>query len=161
MDEKLIDAQAGFRGGRSRSNQIFALRILLEKVIGQQMSMMLNFIDFEKAFDSLHWESPWKIMSMYHIPDKYIHLIKDLYQRNECFVMVDGQETEWFSLQTGVRQDCILCHFLFCLAIDWLMKVSVDEKENGIKIGTTTWLDDLDFVDHIVLLSQDSEKMQD
>ena len=98
---------------------------------------------------------------MYHIPDKYIHLIKDLCQRNECCVMVDGQETEWFSLQTRVRQDCILCNFLFCLARDWLVRVSVDEKENGIKIGRTTWLDDLDFADHIVLLSPDSEKMQD
>ena len=41
------------------------------------------------------------------------------------------------------------------------MKVSVGEKENVIKIGRTTWLDDLYIADHIVLLSPDSEKMQD
>ena len=35
---------------------------------------------FEKAFDSVHRESLWKIMESYGIPCKIIHMVQILYE---------------------------------------------------------------------------------
>ena len=50
--EKIIaEEQAGFRAGRSTTEQIFILRILYEKYLQHQQDLYHVFIDFKKAFD--------------------------------------------------------------------------------------------------------------
>ena len=53
LDEKLREEQAGFRVGRSCTDQIATLRIIVEQSIERQSSLYINFIDFETAFDSI------------------------------------------------------------------------------------------------------------
>ena len=55
VDEKLREQQAGFRKDRSCTDQIAALRIIIEQSLDWNTSLFLNFVDFEKAFDSLEW----------------------------------------------------------------------------------------------------------
>ena len=52
VDEKLREQQAGFRKDRSCTEQIAALRIIIE----QSLEWNTSFVDFEKAFDSLDRE---------------------------------------------------------------------------------------------------------
>ena len=68
LDSLLRENQAGFRNGRSCSEQIFTTRQLIEQSIEWQSNLVLNFIDFKKAFDSVHRESLWKILELYWIP---------------------------------------------------------------------------------------------
>ena len=50
--EKIIaEEQAGFRPGRSTTEQIFNLRILCERYLQHQQDLYHVFIDFKKAFD--------------------------------------------------------------------------------------------------------------
>ena len=50
--EKIVaEEQAGFRAGRSTTEQIFNLRILCEKYFQHQQDLYHAFIDFRKAFD--------------------------------------------------------------------------------------------------------------
>ena len=50
--EKIIaEEQAGFRPGRSTTEQIFDLRILCERYLQHQQDLYHVFIDFKKAFD--------------------------------------------------------------------------------------------------------------
>ena len=50
--EKIIaEEEAGFRAGRSTTEQIFNLRILCEKYLQHQQDLYHVFIDFKKAFD--------------------------------------------------------------------------------------------------------------
>ena len=50
--EKIIaEEQAGFRAGRSTTEQIFNLRILCAKYLQHQQDLYHIFIDFKKAFD--------------------------------------------------------------------------------------------------------------
>ena len=52
LAEKIIAAeQAGFRAGRSTTEQIFSLRILCEKYLQHQQDLYHVFIDFKKAFE--------------------------------------------------------------------------------------------------------------
>ena len=47
----IAEEQAGFRAGRSTTQQIFNLRILCEKYLQHQQDLYHVFIDFKKAFD--------------------------------------------------------------------------------------------------------------
>ena len=68
VNSKLRDEEAGFRSGRGTVEQIFILRNIVEQVVEWQATLYIKFVDFEKAFDSLHRESLWKIMESYRIP---------------------------------------------------------------------------------------------
>ena len=55
--EKIIaEEQAGFRAGRSTTEQIFNLRILCEKYLQHRQDLYHVFIDFKKAFDRVCWQ---------------------------------------------------------------------------------------------------------
>ena len=47
----IAEEQAGFRPGRSTTEQIFNLRILYERCLQRQQDLYHFFIDFKKAFD--------------------------------------------------------------------------------------------------------------
>ena len=53
IEEKLREEQAGFRGGRSTVDQVFALRQILEKRWEYALPVYCAFIDLEKAYDSV------------------------------------------------------------------------------------------------------------
>ena len=61
MDEHLREQQAGFREGRTRCEQIFTQRYKVEQCDKLQQKLNINFMDFKKAFDSVHRESLWQI----------------------------------------------------------------------------------------------------
>ena len=65
LDAKLREVQAGFRAGRSCMDQITTLRIIVEQSIEWQSSLYINFIDFEKAFDSISREVLWRLLRHY------------------------------------------------------------------------------------------------
>ena len=52
MDAKLRDAQAEFRKGRSCTDYIATLQIIVEQSVEWQSSACICFMDFQKAFDS-------------------------------------------------------------------------------------------------------------
>ena len=58
-EEILAEEQAGFRAGRSTTEQIFNLRILCEKYLQHQQNLYHVFIDFKKAFDRVWHAALW------------------------------------------------------------------------------------------------------
>ena len=131
VESKLRKEQAGFRPGRGTTEQIFILRNIIEQLIEWQSSLYINFIDFEKAFDSLHRDSLRLIMRSYGIPAKIINMAKALYDDLECAV-VDGQDTtEWFKIKTGAKQGCNMSDVLFLLVVDWVMRNALQEGNTG------------------------------
>nr|KAG5699212.1 hypothetical protein BaRGS_012733 [Batillaria attramentaria] len=139
VDPMLRDQQAGFRGN----------------------SLYINFIDYEKAFDSVDREALWKLLRHYGVPGKIISLIRCTYQDMSCRIAHAGQLSESFEVKTGVRQGCLLSPFLFLLVIDGIMKTTTAGRKNGIQWTLWTQLDDLDFADDLALLSHSHSQMQD
>ncbi len=122
--------------------------------------LYLVFIDFEKAFDSLHRASLWKILRNYGIPKKLVNVIQSLYESFECSFIHNSELTEPFLVETGVRQGCILSPILFSLAIDWLMRSITQGKSQGIQWTLTSLLEDLDYADDLGLLSHKHQDIQ-
>ena len=55
-EKSIAEEQAGFRAGRSTTEQIFNLRILCEKYLQHRQDLYHVFIDFKKAFDRVCWQ---------------------------------------------------------------------------------------------------------
>jgi hypothetical protein len=80
VDLKLRDQQAGFRRNRLCADQIASLRIIIEQSREWKSPLYVNFIDYEKAFDSVDREILWKILRHYGIPEKLVSHLQHLLQ---------------------------------------------------------------------------------
>lgn len=65
-EEILSEEQAGFRPKRSTTEQIFNLRLLIEKHLQHQHDLYHNFIEFKKAFDRVWHEGLWQVLRHYN-----------------------------------------------------------------------------------------------
>ena len=72
VDSILREEQAGFRPGRSCCDQIFVLRSILEECLEWNTPLTIKFIDFQKAFDSIHRPTLWNILKEYGVPERYV-----------------------------------------------------------------------------------------
>ena len=122
VDEMIRQEQAGFRSGRGASEQIFALRSILEQCQEWQATVYINFVDFSKAFDSIIRERLWDIMGQYGIPEIFVRTFKALYHQSSSCVTEGGRYSSWFEVKSGVRQGCVMSGFIFVLIMDWVMR---------------------------------------
>ena len=52
---------------------------------------------------------------------KITSLIEAMYDNVDCAVVINGQLTEWFRVEIGVRQGCLLTPILFSLFLEFVM----------------------------------------
>jgi len=109
------------------------LRQIIEKVTEGRRPVTVNFIDFRKAFDSIHRPALWKILQQYGLPTNIVTVIQKLYKESSSAVRVNGDTSSWFQVETGVRQGCILSPLLFAIATDWVLWRTTDNSTGGIK----------------------------
>ena len=57
IDVNLHQEQSGFRRGKGCMDQIFSLRKIIEQSTEWNSPLYIGFIDFNKAFDSIHHET--------------------------------------------------------------------------------------------------------
>ena len=95
--EKVIaEEQAGFRAGRSPTEQNFNLRILCEKYLKHPQDLCHVFIDFMKAFDRVLLAALWATMKKYNISANLIRVMKFIYDKATSAVLFNGIIGDWF-----------------------------------------------------------------
>ncbi|XP_077866228.1 uncharacterized protein LOC144353822 [Saccoglossus kowalevskii] len=124
----------------------------MEQCLEWNASLFINYIDYKKAFDSVHRDSLWRILGAYGIHPKFTQLIKTIYVDFECSIIQNNALSDWFKVESGVRQRCILSPMLFLITLDWVMRNTTVGKARGIQWSMFSKLDDLDFADDIALL---------
>ena len=122
--------------------------------------LYINFIDIEKAFDSVSREVLWLLLWHYGIPVKIVTIIKALHEGFSAQVVPNGQKTEPLSMRTEVRQGCLLLPLLFLVTLDWVTRTAFARK-HGIQWSLTASLEDLGFADDLALLSHRIQDMKD
>lgn len=65
----LPESQHGFRKGCRTIDTVFLARQLQERCQEQNSNLYMTFIDLTKAFDTVSWESLWKIMAKLGCPE--------------------------------------------------------------------------------------------
>ena len=113
-----------FRKGRGTRNQIASIHWIIEKAREFQKNIYFCFIDYTKAFDCVDHNKLWEILKEMGIPDYLICLLRNLYAGQETIVRTGHGTTDWFQIQKGVRQGCILSPFLFNLYVEYIMQIA-------------------------------------
>ena len=92
--------------------------------------------------------------------------MKSSYRKTSCSVRSDGSLSDWFQIVTGVRQGDIWSPLLFGLAIDFVMRCSVDANGSGLTTiprrssrYPAEKLSDLDYADDIALFEETEKEM--
>ena len=167
--------QNGFRRGRKVKNnnnkitaQILTLRRLIEGVKAKQLTAVLTFVDFRKAFDSIHRGILMEILIAYGIPRKVVKAIEVLYKSTSAKVFSPDGDTESFEILAGVLQGDTLTPFLFIIALDYAMRMaSRNESEVGFRLQQSrsrrhpaTYITDTNFADDLALISETIEQAQ-
>ena len=79
----------------------------------------------------------WKILKEMGIPDHLTCLLRNQYAGQEATVITGHGTTEWFQIEKGVRQGCILSPCLFNFYAEYIMwNAGLDEAQAGIKIDS-------------------------
>ncbi len=157
--EKIIaEEQAGFRAGRSTTEQIFNLRILCEKYLQHQQDLYHVFIDFKKVFGRVWHAALWVTMKKYNISTNLIQVIKNLYNKATSAVLFNSSIGDWFRTTVGVRQGCLLSPILFNIFLERIMTDALEDHEGTVNIGGRT-ITNLRFADDIEGLARDEEEL--
>ena len=153
--------QNGFRPGRSTLSQILTLRRIIEEITFCNKSAGITFVDFSKAFDSIHRDQMFEILQLYGIPRSMIDAIRVLYTNTSSSVLTPDGETDPFDITAGILQGDTLAPFLFILVVDYILRLSVDTiSERGLEYQPrrssrypALHVTDADFADDIALLA--------
>ena len=84
------DYQNGFRDGRSVIHNMFALKIINQKIREYNQSVPYLFIDIQKAYDSIHRDAQWECMKEFKVPTKLINMCKTYVQKTRSVVRIEG-----------------------------------------------------------------------
>ena len=101
--------------------------------------------------------SVWKILKQTGIPDHLTCHLRNVYAGQEATVRTGHETIDWFQIEKGVCQGCILSPCLFNLYTEYIMRNTVlDEAQAGIKIAGRN-INNLRYADDTTLMAESKE----
>ena len=156
---KLPDIQDGFREGRGTRDQIANICWIIEKARGFWKNINLCFTDYAKAFNCVNHKL-WKTLKETGVPDHLSCLLSSLYAGQEAVVRTRHEKTNWFTIEKGVHQGCILSPCLFNLHTEYIMwSAGLEEAQAGIKIARRN-NNNCRYADDITLMAESEEELK-
>ena len=108
---------------------------IIKKARQFQKNIYFCFIDYTKAFDCVDHNKLWKILEEMGIPDHLTWPLRNLYAGQEATVRTRHGTTDWFQIEKGVHQGCILSPCLLNLYAEYIIQnARLDVAQAGIKI---------------------------
>eukprot|EP00732_Lithocolla_globosa_P001817 Lithocolla_globosa_v1_NODE_1011_length_2958_cov_3.728212.p1 type:complete len:315 gc:universal NODE_1011_length_2958_cov_3.728212:976-1920(+) len=117
------------------------------------------FIDFHKAFDSVTHNGLWYKLLSANISGRMFKAINSLYTGATSAVRLNGFLTDWFPLEKGVKQGCILSPLLFNFFVNDLIQV-LNSEDKSISIDSLSKICCLLYADDIVLIAKSTSDLQ-
>ena len=161
IDNILRKSQNGFRRNRSTTSQILTTRRILEGVRAKNLQVTILFVDFTKAFDSIHRGKMEQIILAYGLPKETVAAITILYRNTKVKVRSPDGDTEYFDIVAGVLQGDTLAPYLFIICLDYVLRTSIDKiRENSLELTKkrsrrypTKTITDADYANDIAILA--------
>ena len=127
--------QFGFMSGRGTRDAIALLRVISEKAIDHCKDVFVPFVDYEKAFDRVHWPKLMEVLAKIGVDYRDRKMIWNLYMNQTASVMIDGELPDPAVIGRGVRQGGLLSIILYNIYADFMISEALENNSDGIKIG--------------------------
>ena len=138
----LRENQCGFRKGRGCTDQLFSLRVLMEKAREYHHPVYICFVDLRKVYDSVHRSTLWSVLEhCYHLPPKFLTIIKALHENTSAAVRPYGKTSDQFPVSVGIKQGCVLAPTLFNLFFDTVVWLAMSDHHPGAGLSLSYLLD--------------------
>ena len=135
IDNILRKNQNGFQRNRYTTSQILTIRKILEGVRAKNLQATILFVDFTKAFDSIHRGKMEQILLVYGLPKETVAAIIMLYRNIKLKARSPDGDTDYIDIVAGVLQGNSLAPYLFITYLDYVLRTSIDKiKENGFEL---------------------------
>ena len=149
-DLTFSNQQYGFMPGKSTTDVLFALIVLMEKYRDCQKELHCVRVDIEKAYYKVPREELWYCMRKSGLAEKYVRIIQDMYDDSTTTVRCAVGVAEGFEVKVGLHQGSALSHCLFAMVMD-MMTDEIREE--------APWT--MMFADDIVICSESKEHVED
>ena len=120
----LPEEQCGFRPDHSTTDMMFVVRRVQK--IGQKtgVSLFMCFIDLQKAYGTVDRTLLWQVLTRIGVPPQMIGVIQQFHGGiRACVRPDDGVCLDWFEVEQGLRQGCVLSPLLFNILIAAVLSV--------------------------------------
>jgi sorting nexin-29 len=154
--------QAGFRTGRSTTDNVFLLQHAIETSRGDRKPLYAAFIDFRKAYDTINRQLLWRVLHGMGVYGRILTVLQNLYTGVSLRVRVAGEVGESFGASVGVRQGDPLSPLLFGIFIDRFEKYLAHHcTQCGVSaLQAGGFLRALLYADDLTLLAQSKADLQ-
>ena len=117
------------------TSQILTIRRILEGIHAKNLDATILFIDFSKAFDSIHRGNMEQILLAYSFAKETATAVMMQYKNTKIKVRSPDGDTDYFNIVAGVLQGETLAPYLFIICLDYVLRTSIDiMKDNGFKL---------------------------
>ena len=150
--------QNGFRKSRSCIDQLNTITQILEHRKQQNLQTFAAYIDFSKAYDRIPRGLLWQKLLDVGVSGKFLEALKSLYSNVTCAVRINGVLSDWFGVNIGLKQGCLISPMLFNLYLNDLVDCLKD-AECGVLWGEEM-LSVLLYADDILMVSESEQGLQ-
>ena len=135
VNQELPDVQVEFRKGRGTRGWIANILWIMARAREFQKKYLPLVIDYAKAFDYVDHNKLWKTLKKMGIPDHLTCPLRNLYAGQEATFRSLYGTTDWFKIEIGIQQGCLLSPCLFNLYAEHIMRnARLDNLQAEIKI---------------------------
>jgi len=158
LNDVIADEQCGFRPERGTRDQLFALSETIKMRRRTNKRTFCCFVDLKKAYDRVFRAGLWEKLHKSGVRGRMWRALVKAYDVVRSAVRVDGQCTDYFDVNIGLRQGCVLSPILFDIFVNDLV-AELKEKGWGVEVGMSR-LSILLFADDIVLVADSAQELQ-
>ena len=159
VNQDLSDIQAGFRKGKGTRDQTANIHWIIEAAKEFQKNIYFCFTDYAKAFDCVDYNKLENSSRDGHTRPPYLSPEK-LVWGQEATVRTGQGRSDWFKIEKGEQQGCILSLCLFNFCAEYIMwNVGLDESQSGIKTARRS-INNLWYADNTTLMAESEEELK-
>ena len=145
------------------------MRRLIEKVKSHNRQAIIIYVDFEKAFGSVHRGMLMKILKAFDTTPKLLKAIAKMYENTKAKVVTPDGETDFFEIKAGVLQGDTLAPYFFAIVLDYVIQETYRGRKDelGFKLQKrkssrhpAITITSLDLAHDIALITKEMDQTQ-
>ena len=103
-------------------DHMYAARQMCEKYLANEKGAFWAFMELEKAYYTIDRHGMWQMLRVYGVGGKLLKAVQSFYVDSRACVRVGMDVSEWFPVNVGLRQDCVMSPLLRNVYMDGVVR---------------------------------------